>query len=136
MVRGNEVALIDVAFGQIRPSPWRQAVDLANMMLVLALRSDTDTVYQRALLQFSPDDVAEAFAASRGITLPSQVRKEMKRAGRDLVAEFRRLAPPCPAIPIQRWSARRLLLTLWVLVISVLLFTLTVGNLSATGLLP
>ena len=45
--------MIDVAFGQVRPSPWRQAVDLANMMLVLALRSDAELVYQRACLQFS-----------------------------------------------------------------------------------
>ncbi|HEX2234920.1 MAG TPA: phosphatase PAP2 family protein, partial [Actinomycetota bacterium] len=40
LVRDKKVYLIDVAFGQVRPSPWRQAVDLANMMLVLALRSD------------------------------------------------------------------------------------------------
>jgi len=25
---------------QVRPSPWRQAVDLGNMMLVLAVRTD------------------------------------------------------------------------------------------------
>ena len=36
MVRGGELLLIDVAFVQVRPSPWRQAVDLGNMMLVLA----------------------------------------------------------------------------------------------------
>ena len=41
--------MIDVFFVQVRPSPWRQAVDLANMMLVLALRSDAQTVYEKAL---------------------------------------------------------------------------------------
>jgi hypothetical protein len=45
--------LIDVAFVEARPSPWRQAVDLANMMLCLALRSSPERVYQRALRQFS-----------------------------------------------------------------------------------
>ena len=38
MVQGGELKLIDVFFVQVRPSPWRQAVDLGNMMLVLALR--------------------------------------------------------------------------------------------------
>ena len=35
LVRDQRVLLIDVAFAEVRPSPWRQAVDLANMMLVL-----------------------------------------------------------------------------------------------------
>ncbi len=39
LVRDGRLVLIDVAFVQARPSPWRQAVDLANMMLCLALRS-------------------------------------------------------------------------------------------------
>ena len=46
MVRAGELLLIDVAFAQVRPSPWRQAVDLGNMMLVLALRSDPQQVYR------------------------------------------------------------------------------------------
>ena len=37
LVRDGHLLLIDVAFVQARPSPWRQAVDLANMMLCLAL---------------------------------------------------------------------------------------------------
>ena len=44
MVRCGELLLIDVCFAQVRPSPWRQAVDLGNMMLVLALRSDPQRV--------------------------------------------------------------------------------------------
>ncbi len=43
----GELLLIDVAFVQVRPSPWRQAVDLANMMLVLAVRTDAERVYER-----------------------------------------------------------------------------------------
>ena len=93
MVRDGELLVIDVAFMQIRPSPWREAVDLANMMLVLAVRSDADRVYERALQYFSPDEIAEAFAAARGIASPSQLRSMMKADGRDLVAQFRAKAP-------------------------------------------
>ena len=37
MVRDGTVLLVDAFFVQVRPSPWRQAVDLGNMMLVLAV---------------------------------------------------------------------------------------------------
>ena len=60
MVRDGKVLLIDVAFGTTRPTPWRQAVDLANMMLTLATDTDPRRVYERALLQFAPEDIAEA----------------------------------------------------------------------------
>jgi tRNA A-37 threonylcarbamoyl transferase component Bud32 len=136
MVRGDEVALIDVAFGQVRPSPWRQAVDLANMMLVLALRSDAELVYQRACLQFTQDDIAEAFAASRGITLPSQVRHQIKKDGRDLLAIFRQLGPARPKIKIQRWSWRRVGLTVWVVFAAIVLVLLSFAYLTAAGMLP
>ncbi len=136
MVKGQEVALIDVGFGQIRPSPWRQAVDLANMMLCLALRSSAAQVYERARLQFTEQEIAEAFAASRGITLPTQLRREMKKAGRDVLAEFRTLAPPYPRIPIQRWSFRRVGLMVATVLGGLLLAVLTLSFLSATGLLP
>ena len=54
MVQDGHLRLIDVFFVQVRPSPWRQAVDLGNMMLVLALRSDAQTVYEKALAYFTP----------------------------------------------------------------------------------
>ena len=60
----RHVLLIDVAFVQVRPSPWRQAVDLANMMLVLAVRTDADRVYAAGAALFTPDEIAEAFAAA------------------------------------------------------------------------
>ena len=107
MVRSGELLLIDVAFAQVRPSPWRQAVDLGNMMLVLAVRTDPETVYQRALAYFTPDELAEAFAATRGVASPTQLRAFMKRDPRDLLGEFRALAPPRPPIVLQRWSIRR-----------------------------
>src|ERR671913_407577 len=53
LVRQGRMQLIDVAFIEARPTPWRQAVDLANMMLCLALRSSPELVYQRAQLQFT-----------------------------------------------------------------------------------
>ena len=107
MVRRGDLLLIDVAFVQVRPSPWRQAVDLGNMMLVLAVRTDPDRVYRRALAYFTPDELAEAFAATRGAASPTQLRAFMKRDPRDLLAAFRALAPPRQPIPVQRWSIRR-----------------------------
>ena len=108
LVRDGRMLLIDVAFIQSRPSPWRQAVDLANMMLCLALRSSPERVYQRALRQFSVEEITEGFAAARGLALPSQLRHLLRAQGRDLHAEFTRLLPSPPQpVSIQRWSARR-----------------------------
>jgi serine/threonine protein kinase len=120
MVHEGKVKLIDVAFAQIRPSPWRQAVDLANMMLVLAVRTDPARVYQRALQFFTPEEIAEAFAATRGIASPTQLRAAMKQDGRDLVAEFRALAPERRPIPLQRWGVRRVLMALGMLLLALI----------------
>jgi tRNA A-37 threonylcarbamoyl transferase component Bud32 len=117
LVRDGRLVLIDSAFAEVRPSPWRQAVDLGNMMLVLALRSDARTVYDRARLQFSDQEIAEAFAATRGLTMPSQLRRMIREHGRDLHAEFTRMLPErLPPIRIQRWTVRRVLLLLVVVV--------------------
>ena len=128
MVRGSELKLIDVFFVQVRPSPWRQAVDLANMMLVLALRSDAERVYQAALRSFSEDDIAEAFAATRGVASPTQLRNELKRDQRDLLAQFRSFLPEREPISVQRWSVRRVLLTLGVLLVAFLAVGTIVSN--------
>jgi tRNA A-37 threonylcarbamoyl transferase component Bud32 len=110
LVRDGRLLLIDSAFAEVRPSPWRQAVDLGNMMLVLALRSDVRTVYDRARLHFSDDEIAEACAATRGLTMPSQLRRMIREHGRDLHAELSRLLPERhPPIRIQRWTVRRVL---------------------------
>ena len=79
MVRSGELLLIDVAFVQVRPSPWRQAVDLGNMMLVLAVRTDPQRVYRRARRYFTEADLAEAFAATRGAASPTELRAFIKR---------------------------------------------------------
>ncbi len=128
MVQDGHLKLIDVFFVQVRPSPWRQAVDLANMMLVLALRSDAPTVYEHALASFTPDEVAEAFAATRGVASPTQLRTHLKADQRDLVSEFRSLAPRRDPIRIQRWSLRRVLLTSWVAFLLVLALGMVAAN--------
>jgi len=114
LVQGGHVRLIDTFLTEVHSSPWRQAVDLANMMLVLALFSDPARVYQRALRQFTVEEVTEAFAARQGRAMPSQVRQLLM--GRpDLRMEFVRLLPTPPRpIRIQRWTARRI--GLWALV--------------------
>jgi membrane-associated phospholipid phosphatase/tRNA A-37 threonylcarbamoyl transferase component Bud32 len=117
LVRNGRVMLIDPAFTEVRPSPWRQAVDLGNMMLVLALRTDVRRVYERARLHFSDEEIAEAFAATRGITMPSQLRRLMRQQGRDLHDDFVQLLPVrLPPVRIQRWSWRRVALTIAVLI--------------------
>jgi tRNA A-37 threonylcarbamoyl transferase component Bud32 len=133
LVRDRQVLLIDVAFGELRPSPWRQAVDLANMMLCLALRSSPERVYQRALQQFTVEEITEGFAAARGLALPSQLRRLLRAQGRDLHGEFVRLLPARPQpIPIQRWSARRVgllgLVAALVVVIGAPILTWTLNN--------
>jgi tRNA A-37 threonylcarbamoyl transferase component Bud32 len=139
MLNDGRVVLIDVAFGTVRPSPWRQAVDLANMMVILALRTDAERVYQRALLQFAPEDLGEAFAATRSVTLPSQSRSSLalikKEQGVDLVEEFRRLAPPTEPISIQRWSPRRLRLAFGALLLGIFVIANVVSEFLGTGIL-
>ena len=130
LIRHRRAHLIDVAFGEMRPSPWRQSVDLANMMLVLALGSDPGTVYARAIEIFEPDEIAEAFAATHGITMPRQLRDKMKEDDRDLVSEFRALAPERSPIAVQRWSVRRIALTVRTVVLAGGLAVLVALNLA------
>src|SRR5258705_5584137 len=134
LARDGKVFLIDVAFCQVRPSPWRQVVDLANMMLVLALRTSPELVYQEAQQLFSPGEIAEAFAATRGITVASQLRAEIRKDGRDLGGAFRALAAAMAPIRIQRWTVRRLAVTVGVLLGAALAVSLLWANLRAIAL--
>ena len=131
LVKDGHLIVIDVAFVQVRPSAWREAVDLANMMLVLAVRTDAERVYRRALAFFSPDEIAEAFAAARGIASPTQLRTVMKRDGRDLVAEFRSLAPERRPVSLQRWGPRRILMAA-----AVVIFALVAGRIAYESFTP
>ncbi len=135
LVRDRRVLLIDVAFATVRPSPWRQAVDLANMMLTLALYSTPEKVYERALELFEPDEIAEALAASRSVTIPLQLRTRLRADGRDLFGAFRRLAPEVPPVSIQLWSLRRVGLLLAVVGAGVAAVALVALNLRTAGLL-
>jgi tRNA A-37 threonylcarbamoyl transferase component Bud32/membrane-associated phospholipid phosphatase len=132
LVRDGHLRLIDVAFVEARPSPWRQAVDLANMMLCLALRSSPEQVYRRALQYFTVEEITEGFAAARGLALPSQLRHLLRAQGRNLHAEFISLLPSPPRpIRIQRWSARRV--ALWALILGlVVLAALNSRNIFST----
>ena len=128
LVRDGHLLLIDVAFAEVRPTPWRQAVDLANMMLCLALRSSAGRVYQRGLQYFTVTEISEAFAAARGIALPSQLRHAIRASGRDLHEQFLQLLPHRPApVRVQRWSTRRVSSSAAVLVAAILL-VITVAN--------
>jgi tRNA A-37 threonylcarbamoyl transferase component Bud32/membrane-associated phospholipid phosphatase len=116
LVRDGRLLLIDVAFVEARPTPWRQAVDLANMMLCLALRCGPERVYRRALQYFTVEEISEGFAAARGLALPSQLRHLLRAQGRDLHSEFVRLLPSPPQpIRVQRWSAHRV--ALWAVIL-------------------
>jgi len=119
LVRQGRLLLIDVAFVEARPSPWRQAVDLANMMLCLALRARPERVYRRALQYFTVEEITEGFAAAHGLALPSQLRHLLRAQGRNLHAEFVRLLPSPPRpIRMQRWTARRV--GLWAAILALL----------------
>jgi tRNA A-37 threonylcarbamoyl transferase component Bud32/membrane-associated phospholipid phosphatase len=134
LVRDGRMMLIDVAFVQAHPSPWRQAVDLANMMLCLALRSDPELVYARALRLFTVAEITEAFAATRGLTMPSQLRNLMRAQGRDLHAEFLELLPERPRpIAIQRWSIRRIGLAVLTLLLAAVVLGIGWGRLIGDG---
>jgi tRNA A-37 threonylcarbamoyl transferase component Bud32 len=135
MVRDGRVHLIDVAFGEVRPTPWREAVDLANMMLVLALRTDAKRVYERAVLLFTEDEIAESFAATHGVTMPSQVRQMLREDGRNLLGEFRKLTPKRKPISVQTWSIRRVGLLAWVSLVTFIVVVMIFSNLRGAGLL-
>jgi tRNA A-37 threonylcarbamoyl transferase component Bud32/membrane-associated phospholipid phosphatase len=130
LVRDGRMVLIDVAFVQAHPSPWRQAVDLANMMLCLALRSDPELVYARALDLFTVEEITEAFAATRGLTMPSQLRHMLREKGRDVHGEFLELLPERPRpISIQRWSLRRIGLAVLTLLLAAVVLGIGWGRL-------
>jgi membrane-associated phospholipid phosphatase/tRNA A-37 threonylcarbamoyl transferase component Bud32 len=135
LVRNGTLLVIDTAFAEVRPSPWRQAVDLANMMLVLGLRTSAEQVYTRARKQFSDEEIAEAFAATRGLTMPSQLRRMLRQQGKDLHGDFLRLLPyRLPPVRIQRWTWRRAVLTVATLVGGAIAISLIIGNLLGSPL--
>jgi len=117
LVQDGHVRLIDTFLTEVHASPWRQAIDLANMMQVLALGTSPQQVYQRALHQFTTEEIAEALAVRQGRAMPAQLRQLLLAQAADLHAEFVRLLPSPPRpIRIQRWTARRV--GLWLLMLA------------------
>jgi tRNA A-37 threonylcarbamoyl transferase component Bud32 len=133
LVRAGEIYLIDVFFCQVRPSAWRQSVDLANMLMLLALQSEVDRVYRAALRWFTPDDVAEAFAATKGVTVPGQLRALVMADPRSLAKEFSRLVPSRRRIPVQRWTVRRMALSAGLAAVALTAVITAVLSLKAAG---
>ena len=70
---------------------------------------------------------------------PRQLRAFMKRDPRDLLGEFRALAPQRPPIILQRWSIRRVALAAAMLAVTVIALyigvqtVIPVGNLGASA---
>jgi len=133
LVREGHLQLVDVSGLEVRPTPWRQAVDLANMMLTLALQSDPDRVYERATRVFTAEEIGEAFASNVGLAVPTQVQARLKEDPRPLVQRFKELAPQHPPVSIQRWSLRRIGL-LGAAVVSVLVLAAMLLDALAAGL--
>lgn len=112
LVRRGHLQLVDVAGLEIRPSPWREAVDLANMILTMSLQSSPQVVYQRALRSFTPEEISEAFACAEGMAIPTELSGRLKHDPQPIMAELKALAPPHAKVAIQRWSLRRIGLTM------------------------
>ena len=131
LVRQGHLQLVDVSGLEVRPTPWREAVDLANMMLTLALQTDPDRVYVRATATFTPDEIAEAFACAVGMAIPTELSARLKHDPRPIMARFIELAPEHAPVSIQTWSLRRIALTLAAVAGAVVLIAMAIDSLFA-----
>jgi membrane-associated phospholipid phosphatase/tRNA A-37 threonylcarbamoyl transferase component Bud32 len=131
LVQRGHLQLVDVSGLEVRPTPWRQAVDLANMMLTLALQSDPDRVYERATRVFAPDEIGEAFACATGLAIPTELSARLKKDPRPLMARFKELAPSHDPVSIQRWSLQRIALAAGAAVGSLVLIGMAIDSLLA-----
>ena len=95
LVRDGHLQLVDVSALEIRPSPWRQAVDLANMLLTLA------SAPTRIAYTGGPTRRVHAGGDRRGdggvpgTDDPERLAAKMKADGRPLLERFRE----CGAVP-------------------------------------
>ena len=108
------------------------------MILILSTRLEPRVVYRIAQQYFVPEDIAEAFAASTSITIPTQLRTELrtyrKRHGVDLIELWNDITPERDPISIQRWSTNRVTATARVVLVAALLL-LVVDDLFGGGFL-
>jgi hypothetical protein len=135
VVSGGHLHLVDMSFAELRASAWRRAVDLGNMFLCMALYAPVELVYAIACRTFAPADVAEGLAATRSVTIPSQLRALMAENDRSLPARAAALAGAGPPIRIQRWSTGRVALTTAVAACAAGAALLLAYNLDTAGLL-
>jgi membrane-associated phospholipid phosphatase len=131
LVQDGHLQLVDVSGLEIRPTPWRQAVDLADMMLTLGLQDEPAHVYERATRVFTGEEIAEAFACAEGMAIPTELSARLKHDPRPVVARFKELAPAHPPVSIQRWSLRRIGLTFGALLAVIVLGAMAVSSLFA-----
>jgi membrane-associated phospholipid phosphatase len=131
LVQRGHLQLVDVSGLEVRPTPWRQAVDLANMMLTLALQTDPDRVYERATALFTPAEIAEAFACAVGMAVPTELSGRLKEDPRPIMDRFRELAPPHQPVSIQTWDLQRIALTAAVVVGGLILVAMAIDSLFA-----
>ena len=131
LVKDGHLQLVDVSGLEVRPTSWRQAVDLANMMMTLALQTDPDRVYARAITIFSPDEIAEGFASAVGLAIPTQVQQRLKEDPRPILQRFKELAPDHAPVSIQRWSVRRVTLAMATAVSAAVLAAMLVDSVRA-----
>jgi len=130
LVREGHLQLVDVSGLEVRPSPWRQAVDLSTCCSSWRsgpIRSGST----RAPPRCSRGEIAEACASAVGLTIPTELQAKLKADGRPLLDRFRQLAPPRDRISIQRWSAQRLVLTAAAVLGTLILVGLFVDSLRA-----
>ena len=135
VVSAGRLYLVDLSFAELRATPWRQAVDLGNMLLTLSLAAGQQRVLELARSRFSDDEIAEALACTRTVTIPAQLRALMRARSPDLPAHWRQATLGHAPVAIQRWSAARVALTAAVAIGSAALAALLVYNLETAGLL-
>jgi tRNA A-37 threonylcarbamoyl transferase component Bud32 len=135
VVSNGRLHLVDLSFAELRATPWRQAVDLGTMLLCLALYAGPERALQAAERSFTADEIAEALAATRSVTIPAQLRSLLRRDAPDLAEQLRSMVPDHPPIAIQRWSAARVALTGVTAAACVAAVLLLAYNLDTAGLL-
>jgi hypothetical protein len=92
-------------------------------------------VYRQALVYFSAEEVAEAMAASRSVTVPTELRARLRADGRDLAGALGDLAPARSPVAVQLWDLRRVFVTFCVLAGTALVVGASAAYLKTTGLL-
>ncbi|MET0801462.1 MAG: hypothetical protein ABWZ53_09875, partial [Actinomycetota bacterium] len=131
LVQRGRLQLVDVSGLEIRPTPWRQAVDLSNMMLTLSLQTDPDRVSERATAFFSPDEISEGLACAEGMAVPTELSARLKSDPRPILDRLKELAPPHEPVSIQTWSIRRIGLTAAAVIGGIVLIAMAIASLFA-----